>query len=209
MDRELDLRLKEIRGRISQADPLLVRLLNIAAASPASIQYGLVLILDGVTVRGIPSPSSSTGELLDMQSIRYLRSMQALAISAGGDAGSWPQIIQWYKEASPYQTQAKNDDEAQSKVLAEIGDTPIKDLTELLDRPDLAEEAINAFIPPKAFTLINAQIRPTDGNAWESVPNIRVSLSSVRVWWTFDLGVPEEVKGTLAKLEEEDTENPQ
>jgi hypothetical protein len=207
MDPELDLRLKEIRGRISEADPLLVRLLNFATTSPASFQYGLVLILDGVTVMGVPGPSASTGKLLDGQSIRYLRSMQAMAMITGGDAGSWPQIIQWYREASPYQKQAENFDEAQSKVLEQIGDAAVNDLTELLDRPELAEQAINAFTPPKAFTLINARIRPIDGGPWETVPNMRVSLPSVRAWWAFDLGVPEEVQDVLSKLEKDDEES--
>ena len=209
MDPELDLRLKEIRGRISEADPLLVRLLNFATTSPASFQYGLVLILDGVTVMGVPGPSASTGKLLDEQSIRYLRSMQAMAMITGGDAESWPQIIQWYREALPYQTQAANFDEAQTKVLEQIGDVAVNDLTELLDRPELAEQAINAFTPPKAFTLINARIRPTDGGPWETVPNMRVSLPSVRAWWTFDLGVPEEAQDMLAKLEKDDEESSQ
>jgi hypothetical protein len=209
MDRELDLRLKEIRARISEADPLLVRLLNFATTSPAAFQYGLVLILDGVTVMGIPGPSASTGKILDKQSVRYIRSMQALAMSTGGDAGSWPQIIQWYRESSPYQTQAENSDEAQPKVLEEIGDTEVNDLTELLDRPELAERAVNAFAPPKAFTLINARIRPISGDTWESVPNIRVSLPSVRAWWTFDLGVPEEAQDMFAKLEKDGEESSQ
>jgi hypothetical protein len=204
MERELDLRLKEIRGRISQADPLLVRLLNFAASPAVSLEYGLVLILDGITVMGIPGPSASTGEVLDGQSVRFFRSMQAIAMSTGGDGGNWPEIINWYKKASPYRTQARIDDEGQSKIYEKIGNAAISDPLELLDQPgNLAEEAADAFIPPKAFTLINAHIRPFSSVTWENVPNMRVSLSSVRAWWTFDLDVPEEAKAILDALEKD------
>jgi hypothetical protein len=177
MDRELDLRLNEIRGRISQADPLLVRLLNFATHFANPFQYGLVLILDGVTVMGTPGPSTSTGEILDRQTVRYFRSIYS---------------------------QAKRADEAQAKVYEKMGSAVINDLTELLDRPDnLADEAVEAFIPPKAFTLINASMLQVNSNTWQSVPNMRVSISAVRAWWTFDLGVPDQVKEILAQLEAE------
>jgi hypothetical protein len=202
MDRKLDLRLKEIRGRISQADPLLVRLLTVAVGSTVQIQYGLVLVLDGMTVMGIPGPNASTGEVLDRQTARFFRSMQAISMSTGGDGEFWSQMIDWVKEASPFQSQAKNDDEARSKVHEKVGDVAIDDWAELLDRDDnLAEEAANAFTPPKAFTLINAHVRLVNGDTWESVPNMRVNLSSVRAWWTFDLAVPEEAQEILASLE--------
>jgi hypothetical protein len=202
MDRKLDLRLKEIRGRISQADPLLVLLLNVAVGTEAQIQFGLVLVLDGMTVMGVPGPSASTGEVLDRQSARFFRSMQAISMSTGGDGEVWSQLIDWVKETSPFLSQAKNDDEAHSKVHEKVGDVEIDDWADLLDRDDnLAEEAAKAFTPPKAFTLTNAQIRPVNGDTWESIPNMRVNLSSVRAWWTFDLGVPEEAQEILASLE--------
>lgn len=204
MDRKLDLRLKEIRGRISQADPLLVQLLNVAVGTEAQIQFGLVLVLDGMTVMGVPGPSASTGEVLDRQSARFFRSMQAISMSTGGDGESWSQLIDWVKETAPFQSQAENDDEAHSKVYEKVGGVEIDDWADLLDRDDnLAEEAANAFTPPKAFTLTNARVRPVNGDSWESVPNMRVNLSSVRAWWTFDLGVPEEAQEILTSLEKD------
>jgi hypothetical protein len=204
MDRELDLRLKEIRGRISQADPLLVRLLNFATHFANPFQYGLVLILDGVTVMGTPGPSTSTGEILDRQTVRYFRSMQAMDISVGRDGRGWRETVEWFEQNPLFYSQAKRADEAQAKVYEKMGSAVINDLTELLDRPDnLADEAVEAFIPPKAFTLINASMLQVNSNTWQSVPNMRVSISAVRAWWTFDLGVPDQVKEILAQLEAE------
>ena len=205
IDQELnDLRLKEIRGRISQADPLLVSLVNFARHT-SPFQYGSVLLLDGVMITGVPGPSASTGEILDRQSVKFLRSMQAMNISAGLDSAAWQETIEWFKQNRLFYSQAKTDDEGQSKVYEKLGNVAINDLTELLDRPDdLADEAVNAFIPPKAFTLVDARIRPASNDTWQEVPNIRVSFSSVRAWWTFDLGVPDQVKEILAQLEAND-----
>ncbi len=203
MDQELDLRLKELRGRISQVDPLLVRLLNFATSAPGPIQYGLVLLLDGVIVSGVPESSTLTGEVLDNQSLKFFQSMQAMDISAGGDGGNWPEIINIYQEISPFSSQAKKDSEARTDFLKKIGDTEFKDPTELLDHPDnLAEEAVYVLIPPKAFTLRDVQIRSGGTGIWENVPSMRVNLSSVQAWWTFDLGVPEEAREALAKLQQ-------
>lgn len=211
MDREFDLRLKEIRGRISQADPLLVQLVNFASTFSFPIQYGLVLLLDGVTVMGIPAPSASTGKALDDQSVRFFRSMQAIAISSGDDSDQWPEIIDWYRENSPFFTAAKEGDEGRSKLMERLGDHTIEDVTNPLEYPeDLASEAAGVFTPPKAFTLTSARVRPTGGAIWEDVPNMRVNLSAVRAWWTFELNPPEEASETFTRLEKEarDAENP-
>jgi len=146
---------------------------------------------------------------------RWKRSSRRLTTSRGGSRRTAPapagasavprcaRCGRLSRRSSPFLSLAKEDNEIEADFLKKIGDTEFSEPTELLDRPEnLAEEAVYASIPPKAFTLRDARMRSGTG-VWENVPSMRINLSSVQAWWTFDLGVPEEAREALAKMQQD------
>jgi hypothetical protein len=201
MDRELELALTEIRARISQADPLLIRLIKFAIRDTTVFQYGIAVRLGAVTIYGVPSPSRSTGEVLDGQTLRFVQMLHAVDVSAGRGEGDWPAIEKALRRSSIFTSQAKSDDEAYSKITDKLESSEFKDVSNFADLPDdLASEAVYAFAPPKAFTLTDAIIRKDNGTT-EDIGNIRINLSSVEAWWVFDLRPAEGIEDALAEIQ--------
>jgi hypothetical protein len=200
MDHELDVALREIRARISQIDPLLVRLVNFATRSSAHFQYGLAVRLGGVTVSGIPASSVTTAEILDKQTLRFIQSMQAVDVSAGGDGGKWPEIVKSYREIMMFAQEATSDDEIYAKLNEKLDSDEFKNVKCIADLPDdMTDDVLYAFAPPKAFTLTNVVIQ-RDGGATEEVPNMRINMSAVEAWWVFDLGIPEDSREAFSEI---------
>lgn len=191
MDRELDIALQEIRARISHVDPLLVRLVSFAVQGSAQFQYGIAVRLSGVTILGVPSPARTTGEALDKQTLRFVQVMHAMDLSAGHDDTNWPDIEQVVRDAAMFVNVAKYEDEAYSKLLEYAEKANLDGIPRITDLPDnLVGTAITALAPPKALTLTNAVIQRDDGTS-ENIDNIRINLSAVEAWWTFELGAPD------------------
>ena len=86
---------------------------------------------------------------------------------------------------------AKYEDEAYSKLLEYAEKANLDGIPRITDLPDnLVGTAITALAPPKALTLTNAVIQRDDGTS-ENIDNIRINLSAVEAWWTFELGAPD------------------
>jgi hypothetical protein len=201
MDRKLDVALTEIRTRISQADPLLVRLINFAVRENTIIQYGVAVRLGGITVLGIPSPSHTTGEILDTQTLRFVQMLHAADVSVGKGDGNWPEVERNLRVSPMFASDAKSDDEAYSKLSEKLKSPEFEGIGDIAELPeDLAAEAILAFAPPKALTLTSAIIRKDDGMT-EDVGNIRINLSAIEAWWVFDLNPAEGTEDALAKIQ--------
>jgi hypothetical protein len=202
MDRKLDTALTGIRARISQADPLLIRLINFAVRENTIVQYGIAVRLGGVTVLGIPSPSSTTGEILDRQTLRFVQMLHAADVTSGKGDGSWPAIEKALRESSMFTSDAKSDDEAYSRITEKLNSPEFEGVSDFADLPeDLAEATVLAFAPPKALTLTSAVIRKDDGTI-ENVGNMRINLSSIEAWWTFDLTPAEGTEDALAEIQQ-------
>ena len=192
MDHELSVALQEIRARISQVDPLLVRLASFAIQGTAHFQYGIAVRLGGVTILGVPSPAKTTGEILDGQTLRFAQVMHAIDLSAGRGQTNWPDIEQMIRDTPMFANAAKYEDEAYSKLLEYVEQAGLDKIPPIADLPDnLIATAVTAMAPPKALTLTNVVIQKDNGTS-ENVDNIRINLSAVEAWWTFELGVPED-----------------
>lgn len=201
MDRKLDIALAEIRTRISQADPLLVRLINFAVRENTVVQYGIAVRLGGITIVGIPSPSSTTGEILDRQTLRFAQMLHAADVSVGKGDGNWPAVEKTLRESSIFASDAKSDDEAYTKLSEKLSGPEFEGISDIAELPeDLAAEAVLAFAPPKALTLTSATIRRDDGTT-ENVDNIRISLASIEAWWAFDLNPAQGTEDALARIQ--------
>lgn len=201
MDRDLAIALKEIRQRISRVDPLLVRLINLAHGT-IPIQYGVSVRLGGATISGIPAPSDTTGEILDKQTLRFVQIMHAMSLAAGHGEGTWPEIEGMIREARTFLETAKDEDNADSRLMSYMSDNKLEQWPKIADLPDeLVDDAISTWAPPKAFTLTNATIMKDNGRS-EEIGNIRINLASVEAWWTFDLGVPEGTQDALAQIQQ-------
>jgi hypothetical protein len=201
MDRELDIAIQEIRARISQVDPLLVRLVSFAVQGSVQFQYGIAVRLGGVTILGIPSPARTTGEILDRQTLRFVQIMHAMDLSAGREDTNWSDIEQMVHDTAMFVNAAKYEDEAYSKLLEYVEKAKLDGVPRIADLPDnLITSAITALAPPKALTLTNAVIRRDNGTN-ENIENIRINLSAVEAWWTFELGAPEDSQDALAWIQ--------
>jgi hypothetical protein len=200
MDRELKISLKEIRARITQVDPLLVQLINLAVQGSVPIQYGIAVRLGGATIHGIPSLASATGEILDEQTVRFVQVMHAISLTEGAGNGSWPEMEKQVRDAAMFTNRARRGDEAYGKLLDYLAEKGIDRMPEITEMPDeLVDTAIVALAPPKALTLTNAVIEKDNGTS-ENIENIRINLSAVEAWWTFELGVPEPSQEALARI---------
>ena len=203
MDRELSIALKEIRQRISQVDPLLARLVNLAHGS-IPIQYGVSVRIGAATISGIPAPGSVTGELLDRQTLRFVQIMHALSVTAGIDDGSWSEIEDLVREAKTFLETANHEVDANSRLLSYVSNAKLERLPNIADLPDeLIDDAVAAWAPPKAFTLTNATIVKDNGTQ-ENLGTIRISLARVEAWWTFDLAIPDGAQDTFAQIQQKD-----
>jgi hypothetical protein len=201
MDRDLDIALREIRARITQADPLLVNLVRFAAQGSANFQYGIAVRLGAVTIYGVPSPATTTGQVLDEQTLRFVQVMHAMDLSDGREETNWPDIEQMIRDKAMFANAAKSADEAYSKIVEYAEEADLDEIPEIGKFPDhLVATAITALAPPKAFTLINAEIRKDDGTS-ESVENIRINLSAVEAWWTFELSAPDGSQEALEQVQ--------
>lgn len=208
MDRELDIALKEIRARISQVDPLLVRLISFAVQGSFPVQYGIAVRLGGATVFGIASPTSATGEALDKQTLRFVQIMHAMDVSADHGDKAWSELENQIRASPTFTNAGKYDDEAYGKLLDHVQESELTRMPNLADLPDdLVDTAIYALTPPKALTLTSAVIQKDNGTS-EKVDNIRINLSSIEAWWPFELAAPEEIEDALARIEQSGDDRP-
>jgi hypothetical protein len=197
MDHELDLRLEEIRGRISPVDPLLASLINTTARVGLDIQLGLVFVLGGATVRGVPVKSVKTGEVLDRDARWFFQVIRAMALAAGSEESDWEEYQEISSAWNSFTELGDREVTKRAELFEAIdarGIGALADVTELPD--DLAREAVAVLSPAKAVTLESAEIRIGEGT-WEPIGLMRVQLAQVQAWWTFSLPVPAEAAAFL------------
>lgn len=188
MDRALDLRLRELRGRILHVDPLLAHLVNVCSAT--DIEVGLVCVLGATVVRGVPAPTLPSADALDEEVSFYLDIIRrrAEALGAAAEAEQMSELAATFKL---FGSTARETAQRRKEMTERLGDTAIP--PNLADLPlDMQDDALALVLPPKAVTLNSAQVRYADGD-WEDVGTLRVLLSQVSVWWPFRLGVPDDL----------------
>lgn len=187
MDRAMDLRLQELRGRTLHVDPLLAQLVNVCTRGGFVIQVGLVAVVGGVLIRGVPAETTAMSDPLD-DDVRFFLDVLSRRVEEAGH-----EVSEIRKMADTFRLFG-NTARTSATRRAEAHDR-LKDLDEIPNRlhtlpDDLQDDALEVSFPPKAVTLERAQVRFPDG-AWEDMGIVRVLLSQVGAWWTFRLADPD------------------
>lgn len=208
MDRELRIALQEIKQRITRVDPMLVRLINFAVKGSAQVQYGLALRMGSATVFGIPASSTTTGEVLDRETLTFAQALHAVDVAAGKGDGHWPNIENQLRELAMFTKEAQSDDDSYGKFIDYLASSETQSTgSDVASFPDeMTDDAISASTPPKALTLTNV-VMVKDSGGTDELDNIRINLSSIDAWWTFELGVPEGAGKAFARIRQSGAES--
>ena len=197
MDEALDLRLREIRARLLETDPLLNHLVGLTTHSDLTIPCVLVLALGTHMVSGVPAPTERFAETVDETFAQNFRVIGAIQASDGGDSKAWFDIAdQWLAQAH-FTTPARERAEQRRAFWERVDRAGVELTDETTAMPrEFWEDAFQATIRPHAVTLQQAFMREP-GGSWEPVGTIRVVLRHVTAWWTKPIDVPEAAEAYL------------
>ncbi len=188
MDRALDLRLQEVRNRALHVDPLLAQLVN--WCSSTATQIGIVCVLGATVVRGVPTSTVESADALDDE-VRFFLDIVCRRAEAIGATAEAEQLAGLAEEFAMFGSTAREAQQRRASIIEWLGDRELPgNLADL--PPDMQDPGLELSLPPKAVTLSSAQVRYADGD-WEDVGTLRVLLSQVHAWWSFRLGVPDDV----------------
>jgi hypothetical protein len=180
-DRELEIRLREVLAAVTRTDPGLLQLVRFATDNESfSVEIPLTLMVNGAMVRGRLTTPREFGEYVDESLV------VGLTAAAGDEELSDAQRLLLEFFEAGFMRKAVDDQLARRSAIREYvrsrpADASPFRVTELSD-DDLVNDAITAFAPQPALTLVDAEVWLVS-TGWEPIGLMRVSMSQIAAWW--------------------------
>jgi hypothetical protein len=154
-------------------------------------QYGLVLAVGPMIVKGVPTWPSKIAAALDEDTAWFYRVAGAtLAAETGSLPEDWDRLVAQITADRSFSSRVEEAERLREEFdqkLDEFASQSEQEIKSIGNLPEeLRDDAIQFLAPPRTLTLERASIKLA-GEPWDEVGTMRVMMAQVTAWWTFRL----------------------